>query len=168
MPHAATGADGERLARLLSERLWAPLGCEQDAYLTVDALGVATGGIGLSATLRDVARFGELLRREGDWQGHQVLPTAVVADVQRGGDPAKFAKAGYGLLSGYSYRSMWWVSHNPLGAFEGRGIHGQRLYVAPQAEMVVARFGSHPVASSAANDPITLPQMVALGRLLQD
>jgi hypothetical protein len=33
--------------------------------------------------------------------------------------------------------------------------------------MVVARFGSHPVAASAANDPVTLPQMLALGRVLQ-
>lgn len=160
-------ATGVPLARLLSERLWTPLGCEQDAYLTVDPLGTALGGAGLSATLRDVARLGELMRREGDWQGRQVLPEAVVADIRRGSDPAKFAKAGYGLLGGYSYRSMWWVSHNPLGAFEARGIHGQRLYVAPRAEMVVARFGSHPVASSAANDPITLAQMLALGRLLQ-
>lgn len=160
-------ATGVPLARLLSERLWAPMGCGQDAYLTVDSLGTAMGGGGLSATLRDLARFGELMRREGDWQGHQVLPAAVVGDIRRGSDPAKFAKAGYGLLGGYSYRSMWWVSHNPLGAFEGRGIHGQRLYVAPQADMVVARFASHPVASSAANDPITLPQMLALGRLLQ-
>jgi hypothetical protein len=33
--------------------------------------------------------------------------------------------------------------------------------------MVVARFASHPVASSAANDPITLPALLALGGLLQ-
>ena len=52
----------------------------------------------------------------------------------------KFALAGYTLLPGYSYRNMWWVSHNPLGVFEGRGIHGQRLYIAPQAELVIARF----------------------------
>jgi CubicO group peptidase (beta-lactamase class C family) len=62
---------------------------------------------------------------------------------------------------------MWWVSHNALDAFEARGIHGQRLYVAPGAEMVVARFASHPVASSAANDPITLPALLALGQLLR-
>ena len=68
---------------------------------------------------------------------------------------------------GWSYRNMWWVSHNELGAFEGRGIHGQRLYVAPAANMVVARFASHPVAGSAANDPITLPALLALGRMLR-
>lgn len=159
---------GQPLATLLSDRLWAPLGCEQDGYLTVDPTGTAMGGAGLCATLRDLARFGELMRREGEWHGEQLVPAAVVADIRRGSDPDKFAKAGYALLPGYSYRSMWWVSHNELDAFEGRGIHGQRLYVAPKADMVAARFASHPVASSAANDPITLPALLALGRMLRD
>jgi CubicO group peptidase (beta-lactamase class C family) len=153
---------------MLSERLWAPLGCEQDAYLSVDPIGVPMGGGGLSASLRDLARFGELMRRDGDWNGRQLLPGAVVADIRRGSDPAKFAKAGYTLLPGYSYRSMWWVTHNELGAFEARGIHGQRLYVAPDADLVIARFASHPVAASAANDPITLPAFLALGQMLRD
>jgi CubicO group peptidase (beta-lactamase class C family) len=158
---------GVSLATLLGERLWAPLGCEQDGYLTVDSIGVPMGGGGLHACLRDLARFGELMRCDGQWQGAQVVPAAVVADIRRGSDPAKFAKAGYTLLPGYSYRSMWWVSHNELGAFEGRGIHGQRLYIAPKAELVVARFASHPIAASAANDPITLPAFLALGHMLR-
>jgi CubicO group peptidase (beta-lactamase class C family) len=108
-----------------------------------------------------------MMRRGGEWNGKQVIPAAVVQDTQRGEDPARFAKAGYTLLPGYSYRNMWWVSHNELGAYEARGIHGQRLYVAPKAEMVVARFCSHPVAASSANDPITLPQLLALGRALR-
>ncbi|MCK1501747.1 6-aminohexanoate hydrolase, partial [Bradyrhizobium sp. 188] len=64
-------------------------------------------------------------------------------------------------------RSQWWVSHNELGAVEARGIHGQRLYIAPGAEMVLARFGSQPVAAAAFSDPIVMPQMLALGRLLR-
>jgi CubicO group peptidase (beta-lactamase class C family) len=159
-------ATGVGLAQMLSERLWSPLGCEEDGYITVDSIGVPMGGGGMSATLRDLARFGEMLRREGDWNGRQVVPSAVVADIRNGDDPAKFAKAGYTLLPGYSYRNMFWVTHNEHGGFEGRGIHGQRIYVAPGADLVVARFGSHPVASSAANDPISVPMLIALGRAL--
>jgi CubicO group peptidase (beta-lactamase class C family) len=160
-------ASGIPLAELLSRHLWSRLGCEEDAYLSVDSTGTAMGGAGLAATLRDMARFGETLRCDGACGDRQVIPAAVVADIRRGGDPHKFATAGYTLLSGFSYRDMWWVTHNEHGAFEARGIHGQRLYVAPGAEMVVARFASHPVAASAANDPVTLPALLALGRILQ-
>jgi CubicO group peptidase (beta-lactamase class C family) len=159
-------ATGAPLAELLSQRLWSQLGCEEDAYISVDPLGVAMGGAGLAATLRDLARFGELLRCEGARGPRQLIPAAVIADIRRGADKAKFATAGYTLLDGYSYRNMWWITHNEHDAFEARGIHGQRLYVAPLAELVVARFASHPIARSAANDPITMPALTALGRLL--
>jgi CubicO group peptidase (beta-lactamase class C family) len=159
---------GTPLAEMLSERVWSRLGCEEDAYVSVDSIGVAMGGGGMSATLRDLCRFGELMRCEGAWHGRQVIPAEVIADIRRGSDPAKFAKAGLTLLPGYSYRNMWWVSHNPLGVFEARGIHGQRLYIAPKAEVVIARFCSHPIAASAANDVVTLPAFTALCDLLQD
>jgi hypothetical protein len=157
---------GIALPDMLSQRIWSQIGCEEDGYLTVDSIGVAMGGGGMSASLRDLCRFGELMRCEGAWHGKQVIPAQVVADIRHGSDPAKFATAGYTLLPGYSYRSMWWVSHNALGVFEGRGIHGQRLYIAPKAEMVIARFCSHPVASSAANDVITLPAFAAMSLLM--
>jgi CubicO group peptidase (beta-lactamase class C family) len=158
---------GSPLAELLSRRIWSQLECEEDGYLSVDSTGTAMGGGGLAATLRDMARFGEMLRCEGSLRGRQIVPASVVADIRRGSDRDKFAKAGYTLLGGYSYRDMWWVTHNEHHAFEARGIHGQRLYVAPDAEMVVARFASHPIAASAANDPITMPALIALGRMLR-
>lgn len=160
-------ASGLPLAELLSVRLWSPLGCEEDAYLSVDSTGTAMGGAGLAATLRDLVRFGEMMRCDGALRGKQVIPAAVIEGIRRGSDRGKFAKAGYTLLAGYSYHDMWWITHNEHGAFEARGIHGQRLYVAPGAEMVVARFASHPIAASAANDPITMPALLALGRLLR-
>jgi CubicO group peptidase (beta-lactamase class C family) len=52
--------------------------------------------------------------------------------------------------------------------FEARGIHGQRLYIAPKAEVVIARFCSHPIAASAANDVVTLPAFTALCHLLRN
>ncbi len=161
-----TRVSGVPLARMLSERIWTHIGCEEDSYLVVDSIGVAMGGGGLNANLRDMARFGELMRCEGGWGGRQLIPAAVIADIRRGADPAKFSTAEYPLLPGYSYRNMWWVGPPQAGIFEGRGIHGQRLYVAPRSELVIARFCSHPMATSAANDLITLPAFAALTRLL--
>ncbi len=161
-------ATGVALADILSDRIWQRLGCEEDAHISVDSIGVPFGGGGLSASLRDMARFGEMMRCDGAVGATQVIPAAVIADTAKGEDPAKFAKAGYTLLPGFSYRNMWWNTHNAHGAYEARGIHGQRIYVAPKAQMVIARFGSHPIASSAANDPITLPAFMALGNMLSE
>jgi CubicO group peptidase (beta-lactamase class C family) len=156
----------ESLRALLSRRIWSRIGCEGDANLVVDSEGTEMAGAGLCARLRDLARFGELMRCEGACQSTQVIPAAVVADIRRGGERGRVVQAGYQLLGGYSYRNMWWVSHNEFGMFEARGIHGQRLYIAPGAELVIARFASHPTAANSANDPISLPAFLALARHL--
>lgn len=157
---------GTSLSELLSERLWQPIGAEEDAYFTVDRLGMEYGGGGLNTTLRDLARFGELMRNRGRFNGRQVLPADVVDDIARGGDPAKFAPAGYATLPGWSYRRQWWVSHDAHGVYMARGIHGQSIYIDPKAEVVIARYGSHPAAGNVANDPVTLPAFRAVARAL--
>ena len=156
---------GLPLAQLISERIWQPMGAEHDAYLMVDAIGTEGGG-GLNCTLRDLARFGELMRNGGRVGEQQVIPAAAVAEVAAGGSPEAFANGGYTLLKGWSYRDMWWVTHNAHGAYMGRGIHGQSLYIDPKAEVVIARFGGHPVASSVGNDPLSLPGFHAMAQAL--
>ena len=157
---------GRNVAQLLSERIWSRLGSEQDAYFTVDSIGTPFAGGGLNAGLRDMARFGEMLRNGGRFNGQQIVPQSVVKDIRQGGDKEAFAKAGYSQLKGWSYRAMWWVSHNPDGAYTARGVHGQSIYIDPAAEMVIVRFASHPVAANAANDGVTLPAYAALARYL--
>lgn len=157
---------GKNVADLISERIWRPLRPEQDAYMSVDSIGTPFAGGGLNLGLRDLARFGELMRNQGKFHGEQIIPSEVIASIQKGGDREKFKKAGYDQLKGWSYRSMWWITHNKHGAFMARGVHGQALYIDPAAEMVIARFSSHPVAANSANDPMTLPAFNAVAELL--
>ncbi|WP_104654809.1 serine hydrolase domain-containing protein [Ralstonia insidiosa] len=159
-------ASNKSLAALLSERIWQPMGAENDAYFGVDSIGTESGGGGLNTTLHDLARFGEMIRNDGRFNGRQILPKSVIDDIRRGGDPAKFAKAGYATLPGWSYRNMWWISNNAHHAFEARGIHGQAIYIDPEAQMTVVRYASHPIAANGANDPITLPAFAALADFL--
>jgi CubicO group peptidase (beta-lactamase class C family) len=151
---------------LLRARLWSALGVEDDAFLQVDAIGTPLVAVALNLRLRDLARFGEMLRLDGAFNGRQVVPASVVADIRRGGSREAFACAGYATLPGWSYRNQWWVSHNEHGAFTARGIHGQAIYVDPTAEMVIARFASHPLASNVNLDPNSLPAYHALARHL--
>ena len=95
-----------------------------------------------------------------------MIPAAVVARIAAGGRREDFSRADYPLLPGWSYRSQWWVSHNPHGAYTARGIHGQAIYIDPTAQMVIARFGSHPVAANSAFDPTSLPAFHALAEHL--
>lgn len=157
---------GKPVEQLISERLWKPLATEQDAYITVDAKGTAFAGGGISAGLRDMARFGQLMLNRGQWQGQQLFPSSVVERIEQGGDPALLTAAGYKTLPGASYSGMWWVLHNADGAYTARGVYGQALYVDPKAQMVIARFGSHPTAGNAANDPTSLPAYQAVADYL--
>ena len=157
--HRTSGSD---MASLLQERIWSRLGMEQDASISVDAIGTPFAGGGLSTGLRDLARFGEMLRCEGSANGRQIVPAAVVADTAAGASPEDFKLAGYAGLPGWSYRNMWWVTHNPHGAYMARGVHGQSIYVDPKAEMTIARYGSHPLASNVHNDAVSLPAFHAL------
>lgn len=159
-------ATGRSVADLLSERIWSRMGAEQDAYFTVDAIGTPYAGGGLSASLRDLARIGQLMLDEGAIHGRRLFPAGVVRRIRAGGDREAFAKAGYGTLDGGSYRSMWWVFHDDHGAYAARGVHGQTIYVDPTARMVIARFASHPVAFNAAIDPTSLPAYRAVARHL--
>jgi CubicO group peptidase (beta-lactamase class C family) len=157
-------ASGMTLSDLLSERIWTPMGAEEDAHYHVDRIGTESGGGGLSTTLRDLARFGETIRNHGRFNGRQIVPSQFVEEVARGGDPAKFKPAGYTTLPGASYRHQWWITHNAHGAYMARGVHGQGIYIDPKAEMVIARYASHPAAGNAANDPVTLPAYMALAK----
>jgi len=157
---------GRNVADLISERLLAPMGAERDGDMLVDSTGAAMAAGGLNLTLRDLARFGELMRNKGRLGGKQIVPESVVAKIEAGADKTAFAAAKYATLTGWSYKSQWWVSHDSHGAYMARGIHGQALYIDPKAEMVIARFASHPVAGNVANDPISLPAYRAMADAL--
>jgi CubicO group peptidase (beta-lactamase class C family) len=67
-------AAGQPLQTLLQDRLWQPMGPEQDATVVVDPTGFPYMGAGMSACARDLARFGELLRNDGFYNGQQIVP----------------------------------------------------------------------------------------------
>jgi hypothetical protein len=155
---------GRSITRLASERLWRPMGAEQDAYITVDGKGVPFAGGGLSAGLRDLGRLGLLVLQEGVINGTRLFPAEVTRRIRAGGDRSKFQ--GFPTIPGGSYTSQWWVFHNEHGAFAARGVHGQTIYIDPAAEMVIVRLASHPSAQNGAIDPTSLPAYQALAEFL--
>ena len=151
---------------VLQERIWSQLGAEGDAYMALDRTGTAMAAGGFNTRLRDLARFGEMIRQGGKFNGRQVVPAAVIEGIRRGASPEAFAFGGYKTLPGWSYHNQWWISHDDHGAFMARGIHGQAIYIDPKAEMVIARYASHPKAGNMNLDPTSLPAYRAVADYL--
>jgi hypothetical protein len=137
----AERAGGAPLAELVSRELWAPMGAERDAALTVDTAGTATIGGGFCATLRDYARLGELVLGGG----RGIVPEAWVG---RLGDGARAAfercTAPEGTAGAESYGRQWWRRD---GRPTARGIHGQLIAVDPGTSTVVTVLSSWPDAT---------------------
>ncbi len=144
----------QSLAEIMHARIWSKLGVERDAFWIVGPLAVETSGSGLLTTLRDMARFGQMLLQKGQFNGQQILLVEVVEDIERGADADAFARgpAASPGNRGWSYHHQWWVSHNAHSAYMGLGYGGQMLYIDPAAKMVIAKFSSYPTPTPAGNE----------------
>ncbi|WP_395022979.1 serine hydrolase domain-containing protein [Dongia sp.] len=143
-------AAGRPYADLISELIWKPMGAAHDAYVTIDKAGAARSAGGICTTLRDLARFGELLRRGG--QG--VVPKPWIDDILSNGDRAAWQRGDMAtLLPNGRYRSKWYLTGNDHGAWTGIGIHGQWLYIDPADKLVIAKFSSQALP---VDDPMDL------------
>lgn len=161
-------AAGRRYADLVAELLWAPMGAEAHAYVTVDSLGAPRAAGGLCATARDLARVGQLVAEDGGG----VVPAAWIADMAAGGDAEAWRRgAGAERYPGMSmrYRSLWYALEE-----EGRsrpvlfavGIFGQFLFVDPEAGVVMAKFSSQALPVDPERRLLTIAGFRALRDLL--
>ena len=130
-------------ADIVGEYLWAPLGAERDAYITVDARDAMRAAGGVCVTPRDLARFGEMIRRRGVAGGNQVVPGAWIDDINECGDPEAWARSEFAdMFPQASYRSQWYRIDRARGVLCALGIHGQWIYIHPEAELVIVRMAS--------------------------
>lgn len=136
-------ATGRRFAELFSERVWTPMGAEAPADITVDRLGAPRTAGGISARPRDLARLGEMVRRRGLVGGRPVLPGWWIDDMNAGGDREAWLRSDMRVLfPAGRYRSQWYQSGLPSGAIAAIGIHGQWLWIDPEAEVVIAKVSA--------------------------
>ena len=147
-------AAGAPYAELLTELLWAPMGAECSADITVDRLGLARAGGGLSATLRDLGRLGDLVRTGGVADGRRVVPREWIDDILVGGNPAAWAgtEFDYMLPPGGAYRSQWYLADPDGVRYMAAGIHGQWVWGDRQHGVVVVKLASRPLPSVAEVD----------------
>lgn len=127
-------ATKRHVADYLSEKLWSRAGMEADANWWLESPGgLEVGGSGLSATLRDYARFGLFLLDDGVIDGERVLPEGWVDAASKAQTPADAAEP-------YGY--MLWPLHG--NSYAAIGIFGQFVFVDPDKDLVVAIWSAQP------------------------
>jgi len=160
-------ASGRPFAALLSELIWQKMGAEFDAYVTVDRLGAPRTAGGICCTLRDLARFGEVMRLGGKFGATEVLPPDWVKDIRTAGDRDAWLRGSMAqFLPKGRYRSKWYQVGSEGGAFCGIGIHGQWVYIDPAAEVVIAKMSSQKLPVDEALDGVMTSSFAAIAQAL--
>lgn len=129
----ATGKTALAYAR---ENLFEPMGIT-DVDWFVDPQGVNSGGYGLTMRPPDMAKFGYLYLRNGEWDGRQIVPAEWVAastfEHQHLENYYPSHKTGYGY--------QWWIfpgfNHYESDSYAAVGYKGQYIFVVPDRDMVV-------------------------------
>jgi len=122
-----TGQSAEQFA---SQYLFGPLGIRRYTW-PADAQGNSFGWGDLRLTSPDMARFGYLFLKKGQWEGKQIVSRRWVKEATR-------SHIDTGDEAGYGYQ--WWVREDPF-RFEALGRAGQRITVLPQLATVLVETG---------------------------
>jgi CubicO group peptidase (beta-lactamase class C family) len=165
-------AAGVRMADLVSSMIWGPMGAEYDAEITCDSFGSAVHDGGISATARDIARFGQLLLDDG-WVGDQaVIPARWLQEARhldadvRGAFAASDSEP---VLPGGWYRNQFWFVPGPSGDIQlCLGIHGQMVFVDRGTRTVAVKLSSWPAEQDHAHLLDTIRAFAAAGRFLSE
>lgn len=137
-------ATGRRLAALIGTELWQKLGCEEDAYITVDRAGYAMANGGFNATLRDYARFALLHLRGGTLDGVEIVPETWIEETRRGTDHDIFRGVYREVLPRGAYHNQFWIEDDENRAYMARGIFGQYIYIDRRADFAVVKLSTWP------------------------
>lgn len=134
---------GQRLPDIVSRDLWQPLGAEESGNYTVDAAGYALADGGFNATLRDYARFGEMLTQDGFFNNRQIVPAEWVRQC-RFGDHDKFTGDYRVATPNGAYQNQFWHEDHRTPVLLARGVFGQLIYSDPQAGFTAVKLSSWP------------------------
>jgi CubicO group peptidase (beta-lactamase class C family) len=142
---------------LIEKRIWQKMGAESDALMFLPNSNDRMYMGGLSATLRDHARFGLLFTPSGRTPPYDFIPDACIKKIQRGGRPEIIKRTGpidlfiyddpitaEHLVDGEPPRhsTYQWDVVMDDGDFFKEGGGGQGLYVSPGRDLVIAYFGT--------------------------
>ena len=139
---------GGSVAAYTASCLWEPLGAESDAYYIMDGppgIGREFSGAGLNATLRDFARFGQMMLNGGVADGRRIISQEWVRQSTQPSGETDVQRGGYGL--------QWWMI-GQSSAYAAIGLQGQYIYIDPATETVVVKLSYYPPGDNTADGEV--------------
>ncbi|TXK84515.1 serine hydrolase [Paenibacillus sp. N3.4] len=135
-------ATGESMFDYAKTHLFRPLGISNVNW-NEDPQGHTIGAWAMALTLRDMAKLGYLYMKEGQWDGETIIPKPWIKETLIQRVTQNYAN---GTQGGYGY--YWWLkslapgivrnSKKPIETFYASGAGGQRIFVIPSLQLVVA------------------------------
>jgi CubicO group peptidase (beta-lactamase class C family) len=128
-------ATGMPITKYLESRLWQPLGMEAPGSWSLDRKGkksIVRTFCCLQALALDFAKLGRLWLNNGRWEDRQVLPPDWMNQILHSGH----RQAG-------RYRSGFRIISNEARTFYTSGLLGQYIYLYPDKNLMILRFGEH-------------------------
>jgi CubicO group peptidase (beta-lactamase class C family) len=126
--------------------LWEPLGAEADGFYIMDGppgVGREFSGAGFNATLRDFARFGQMVLNGGVSDGRRIVSADWIRQSTQPFGPEDNRRGGYGL--------QWWTFAN-TEAFAAIGLQGQYIFIDPATKTVVVKLSYFPPGDNSQQD----------------
>jgi CubicO group peptidase (beta-lactamase class C family) len=119
----------------LETKIWQPLGMEAPAYWSLDrndGNGMEKAFCCLQARTVDFAKFGRLYLNKGNWEGNQIVSRAWVEQSTHT-DPSNNNR--------HYYNNNWGIGPLKYNSFYAVGLYGQYLYLYPEKNIQIIRFG---------------------------
>ena len=151
----------------LQDLLWSKIGAEADAMMMISPTGVAAAHAGLSARLRDIARFGQIFTSSN---GYDVIDRDHVTDLSSSNGIAFDSQQRESLERRFpndapSHAAWQWDMIWPDGAMFKGGYSGQGIFVDPSRDVVVAWYGTDSTSGEAHSLLTVVRQLTTSGTL---
>ncbi len=119
------------IADYFQQKLWTPMGMEFEGSFSLDREGgLEKTFCCLAARPIDLAKFGRLVMRGGDWDGARLISSKW------------FERAASQADKPFVYRHQWWLPSPGRRDVLASGLMGQFVYVDPPTRSIIVRLGS--------------------------
>ena len=119
------------VAEYASEKLWKPLGMEQNAEWSTDEFGMEKTFCCIHSNSRDYAKLGQLFLDEGKVGETQIISSEFLEEMKT---PTKHSNGVYGM-------GLWINNDVPIKHYFYSGLYGQFIIIIPEQKMIIVRTG---------------------------